>query len=389
MLLALSSERGVEARPEDGGRQLPSDSTIAGYWRVEPNDLVFNPMWAVGGGVAASTLAGAVSTAYRVYKPGSRVLPRFLHYFLRSSPVIDQYKLVVRGLTTFDRSVTRDDFDAMPVPVPPIAYQRAIVDYLDAETARIDALVAKKRRMMELNNERFTTMLTSIVTGDRLEGAPTETSSEWFPRLPAGWQIASVGRMTRVIMDGPHVSPTYVDDGVPFISVRNISKEGWDFSTAKYISDTDYRAFSRRVKPEVGDVLLTKGGNTGIARVVDLTFPFHVWVHIAILKPRMESLLGGYLAAVLNSNPGYEQSQLLTRGATNQDLVLGRIARIVIPLPPLDVQESLVRDVERYEAFTSTLRGRLERQVELLIEHRQALITAAVTGELDIPGVAA
>ena len=124
-----------------------------GYWIANPGDLVFNPMWAIEGGVAVSQIRGALSTAYRVYRFGNRIDPRFAHYYFRSRVALDQYRLMVRGVTTFDRSVSREDFEAMPMPVPPLDIQRAIADYLDAETARIDGLIEKKKRMIELLDE--------------------------------------------------------------------------------------------------------------------------------------------------------------------------------------------------------------------------------------------
>ena len=120
-------------------------------------------MWAIGGGVAVSTLSGAVSTAYRIYTPGPLIWPRFLHYWMRSKTAIDQYHLLVRGITTFDRAVTRDDLDGMPVPLPPLPTQRAIADYLDRETARLDTLIAAKQRMVTLLEERRTVLLLNAV----------------------------------------------------------------------------------------------------------------------------------------------------------------------------------------------------------------------------------
>ncbi|MFN8052873.1 MAG: restriction endonuclease subunit S [Acidimicrobiales bacterium] len=390
MLLALSTEHGVVPRAADGGRQLPSAETVEGYWLVEPNDFVFNPMWAVGGGVAVSSIAGAVSTAYRVYSLSERVHPRFLHYYMRSAPIVEQYSLVVRGLTTFDRSVTRDDLESLPVPIPPLSEQRAIANFLDTETARIDALISKKRRLVGLLDERRIGLLTDEVSGGAT-AAQTAGIDDWFPSLPAGWRLSTVGAVTNAIMDGPHVSPEYVDPdagGVPFISVRNIFVDRWDLSTAKYINRMDFSSFCRRVKPEVGDVLLTKGGNTGIAREVDFDFDFHVWVHVAILKPRRDVMLPAFLTAVLNSRPGYEQSQLGTRGATNQDLALGRIAKIRVPLPPLDQQQQIVSAISTGAGPLAVAAQRLNEQIDLLVEHRQALITATVTGQLPV-GVAA
>src|SRR5438067_9443080 len=97
-LLSLSASRGVAQRPDDGGRQLPSEDTVLNYWLVHPNDLIFNPMWAIEGGVAVSDLSGAVSPAYRVYKLAPVIEPRFAHHWFRSSIAIEQYRLLVRGV---------------------------------------------------------------------------------------------------------------------------------------------------------------------------------------------------------------------------------------------------------------------------------------------------
>jgi type I restriction enzyme S subunit len=328
--------------------------------------------------------AGIITSAYISLRPCDTMEPKFLNYYLKNMDFRKDFYALGAGVR---QSLKFDELRRISVPVPPIQTQRAIADYLDTETARIDALIAKKQRMMELLDERFRSNLTAmVVDSDAPRGGPT---SEWYGPLPAGWRIARVRHVTTAILDGPHVSPTYVDEGgIPFLSVRNVGFHDWDLSTAKHISIEDFETFNRRIEPRPGDVLLTKGGNTGIARAVDLNFRFQVWVHIAILRPNA-LVLPRYLAACLNSRPGYEQSQLWTRGATNQDLVLSRIAEIEIVLPPLEAQARQVERLERDTRLDRRLRDGLERQIELLREHRQALITAAVTGELEIPGVAA
>ena len=133
--------------------------------------------------------------------------------------------------------------------------------------------------------------------------------------------------------------------GIPFLSARNTRLTAWSLEDVKFISQTDYDTFCQRVKPEMGDVLYTKGGTTGVARAVDLDFPFQVWVHVAVLKVRKDRVLPHYLATVLNTPRCYEQSQLFTRGATNQDLGLGRMKNIVLPLPPLAEQSKIIERV--------------------------------------------
>ena len=121
-----------------------------------------------------------------------------------------------------------------------------------------------------------------------------------------------------------------------FLSARNIKVDGWSLDDAKYISEDDYVDFSKRIIPEVGDILYTKGGTTGIARVVDLDEKFQVWVHVAVLKIKREISNPQFVAYSLNSAGCYEQAQLFTRGATNNDLGLTRLIKIWFALPTID-----------------------------------------------------
>lgn len=103
--------------------------------------------------------------------------------------------------------------------------------------------------------------------------------------LPKGWEWCRLGELVTSVTDGPHYSPEYHDKGIPFISGRNITLKGIDFSTAKFISPQLHEELSKRCRPETGDILYTKGGETGKAVVNDIDFEFNVWVHVAVLKP--------------------------------------------------------------------------------------------------------
>jgi len=383
-LLSVSIHRGVVPRSAETD-DLPRAEDLANYKVVRVGDVVLNRMRAFQGAVGRSDHDGIVSPDYTVLHPGPDVDSRYLHHLFRSHWFVGEMVSRLRGIGSTETGSVRtprinwEDLGDIEVSSPVLPEQRAIADYLDAETARIDALIAKKQQLIHLLEERFTSGLTEIVIDhDELRG---ETSSEWFGPLPHGWRCARLSSLTNKILDGPHVSPRYVDEpGIPFLSVRNIGLHGWNLSTAKFISQDDFEDFNRRIQPMVGDVLLTKGGNTGIARTVDLDFPFQVWVHVAILRPAL-SVLPGYLTACLNSHAGYAQSQVWTRGATNQDLVLSRIAQIEIPLPPIEVQRRIVGELGRFYRADQALRSAMQRQVDLLVEHRRALVTAAVNGQ--------
>jgi len=289
-----------------------------------------------------------------------------------------------RGTTV--KHIYPDELKQLLFPFPPVAEQAAIVRFLDWANGRLERAIRAKRKVIALLNEQKQAIIHRAVTRGLDRSVPLKPSeSRWFPELPAGWKAVTLRRVITSAIDGPHFSPQYRDAGIPFLSARNVRADRWILSDAKYISEADYIEFSRRVRPEVGDVLYTKGGTTGVARAVDLAFPFQVWVHIAVLKLKRDGVVSEFLAYCLNSPRCYEQAQLFTRGATNQDLGLGRMKDIELPVPPsLDEQNAIVGFLNTQCAAFNTAIARLEREIELLREYRTRLVADVVTGKLDV-----
>jgi len=245
--------------------------------------------------------------------------------------------------------------------------------------------VEKKLRLIDRLLEKRGAYITYIISGGLESGAAkVQTNNAWFPFIPQDWKLAHLKNISQLISDGPHISPEYVDEGIPFISARNVKIDRWQLEDAKYISDDLYKELCRKSKPEIGDVLYTKGGTTGIARVVDLQCDFHIWVHIALIKLRRKIADPYFVAYALNSSACYDQSKLFTRGATNNDLGLNRMANICFPLPPLGVQLSIAREANRVTEKLDKTRHSVALSIERLREFRSALITAAVTGQIDM-----
>ena len=166
-----------------------------------------------------------------------------------------------------------------------------------------------------------------------------------------GWKQSTVGQECYYIKDGPHKSPPYIDDptGIPFISTRNVvNGDGIDWSTAKYISEESYQECIKKCKPEKGDILYSKGGTTGIAKLVDTDKKFANWVHVAVLKFG-SNLDGKFFECMLNSDYCYAQSQQLTKGVVNRDFVLSAIAKVKIIVPPIPLQLEFVNFIQQVD----------------------------------------
>ncbi|MEI8282090.1 MAG: restriction endonuclease subunit S, partial [Armatimonadota bacterium] len=182
------------------------------------------------------------------------------------------------------------------------------------------------------------------------------------------------------VKDGPHYSPKYVAEGVPFISGGNVRPSGIDFENAKKISVELHTELSKRCKPEVGDLLYTKGGTTGIARVNTYDLEFNVWVHVAVLK-LCEGVRPVFLQHVLNSPGCYRQAQGFTHGVGNQDLGLTRMVNIEFGLPPLDEQDRIIAEVERRLSVADTVEASLNQQLIRATRLRQSILAKAFQPE--------
>ena len=391
-LLRVSQYTGVTLRSPTGNGDEPDTraASLVGYKRVEPNDLVVNIMLAWNGSMGVSQFRGITSPAYCVYRFRANSHPWYFHHLLRSPIYKARIKSVSTGVVESRLRLYTDDLYRLESLVPPLPEQTAIVRFLDHADRRIQRYIRAKQKLIALLEEQKQAIIHQAVTrGIDAASSLKSTGNSWFPEVPVTWDVIPMGRVILRAVDGPHLSPDYLDKGIPFLSARNIKVDRWSLEDVKFISQTDYDTFCQRVQPEMGDVLYTKGGTTGVARAVDLDFPFQVWVHVAVLKVRKDRVLPHYLATVLNTPRCYEQSQLFTRGATNQDLGLGRMKNIVLPLPPLAEQSKIIERVMAVQAQISRGTHAAFRQIELLQEHRTRLIADVVTGKLDVREAAA
>lgn len=251
------------------------------------------------------------------------------------------------------KHITKKDFDNMLVPYPNMQKQREIADILSTVDRIIASCQQELTKMDELVKSRFIEMF-----GD-MESNPKK------------WRESTVGQECYYIKDGPHKSPPYVDDGIPFISTRNVvNGDGIDWSTAKYISEADYLECIKKCKPEKGNILYSKGGTTGIAKLIETDRRFANWVHVAVLKFG-EQLNGKFFECMLNMNYCYQQSQRLTKGIANRDFVLSAIAQVKIFVPPIGLQkqyEEFVRQTDKSKLAVQQAFEKLETLKKSLMQ---------------------
>ena len=215
-----------------------------------------------------------------------------------------------------------------------------------------------------------------IATGQikRDKPLPPITDEEKPFELPVGWEWVRLESLASQITDGAHHTPTYLPEGVPFLSVKDLSSGFIDFSDTRFISDQEHRELAKRCRPEMGDVLLTKIGTTGIAVVIDTHRAFSIFVSVALIKLPTVSVDRDFLALVINSPFVRQQSEDGTEGVGNKNLVLRKIKAFQIPIPPLTEQSRIVTRVTALRRLCADLRQRLADRQSVQARLAEALV---------------
>ncbi len=202
---------------------------------------------------------------------------------------------------------------------------------------------------------------------------PIEEANEPFP-VPPKWVWTPLGNLFHLVTDGTHYTPRYIDKGVPFLSVKDVSSGAINFSNIRHISEDQHRELCKRCCPEKGDILLTKVGTTGIAVPIKTERAFSIFVSVALLKFSADNLSQDYLCHLLNSPFVRQQSKDNTQGIGNQNLVLRLINGFVLPIPPLTEQHRIVAKVDEL----MTLCDRLEASLSTGDETQGRLVEAVL-----------
>jgi len=189
--------------------------------------------------------------------------------------------------------------------------------------------------------------------------APISDAQRLF-EVPQSWAWVRADDLCLQITDGTHHTPTYVDEGVAFLSVKDISTGRINFSNCRYIAEKEHAALCKRCQPELGDVLLTKVGTTGIAVEVDTDREFSIFVSVALLKLLPNTVFPRFLVHLLNSPLVKLQSAEGTEGVGNKNLVLRKIRAFTMPLAPYAEQCRIVEKVDELMALLDRLESALD-----------------------------
>lgn len=393
-LLSVSHITGITPKSEKRVTMIEAES-LEGYRLVEPGDLVINMMWAWMGALGMSRYAGIVSPAYSVYrpKPEAEIDTRYFDYLYRSDAYVAEMTRYSRGIHTSRLRIYPNAFLNLRVPQPPLNEQRAIADYLDRESARIDTLIEEQQRLIEMLRDRRQAAIENAVFKGLVDVELRENHEPWLPLTPSHWTMAQLGFITDTLAGYAFPSDGFSSDTNHVRLVRgvNIKPGRMDWSDTVYW-DLEDSPVGPEYSLSSGDLVLGMdrpfvSGGVRVASIADEDTPALLLQRVMRLRPR-----GGcdrsYLRYVVSTGAFLAYLEPLFTGVSVPHMSEWQVRKFKMPFPPLDEQRSIAAYLDAQTAKVDALIAETERFIALSRERRSALITAAVTGQVDVRQVA-
>jgi type I restriction enzyme S subunit len=358
---------------------LRAGDTIITKDSEDPNDIAIPTF-------VAQDMPGVICGYHlSIIRPAPTMSPEFLNKTFQCAFARAYFATRSNGLTRY--GLGGQALGSVVIPVPPLDEQTQIAKFLDYETAKIDALIAKQQQLIALLQEKRQAVISHAVTKGLNPAAPLRDSGvEWLGQVPAHWEVRKLKHISDKLQGRLVVQPhLYVaDEGVPIVFGYNIKNGKIDETDVSKISfSADMR--HPHAKAKAGDVYTVRLGDPGATAVVPKSldgchFASIMWIH---QHPRFVS---EWLSHCMNSDILQRQINSVNYGAAQTQFNISDAVNFVLPFPPLAEQHAIAEFLDRRLAANAHQVERAEEMKALLQERRTALIAAAVTGKIDVRG---
>lgn len=318
-----------------------------------------------------------------VYFVGLRENREYLFYLFSSGQLYSGL-----GKLGTQLNLNTDTIGDIRVPVPSACEEESIADFLDRETAKIDALIAKKERLIELLQEKRAALISQAVTKGLDPGVPMKDSGiGWLGQVPAHWRIVRLKHLVSFVTSGSRGWATYYsDEGALFLRVGNLSRTGinLDLSDVQHVSPPP-GAEGERTRVFQDDLLVSITAYIGAVGVVaDDIGEAYVNQHLALARLRAGKVAPRWIAYCLLSRAGQGQFPLLLYGGTKDGLGLDDVRNLFVLIPPAQEQIDIINLLDQKTTQIDELAARIRVNIDRLGEYRATVISAAVTGKIDV-----
>ena len=383
-LLSLTLRGVIKRDISDGGGKIPAEFDT--YQRVCPQDLIFclfdideTPRT-----IGLSAHTGMITGAYSVYHCLGACAPEFAYYYFMH---IDSFKGLKPFYTGLRKVVRSDTFSNIKMPAPGLAEQSLIANFLDHETAKIDTLIEKQQQLIQLLKEKRQAVISHAVTKGLNPNAKLRDSGvEWLGEVPEHWVVSNLAYVLKAIGDIDHYMPESIEKGTPYVMTGDLKElaSSIDFEQCKQVSHNDYLRLSKKIRSAKGDVILARYATIGTASYIDVDADFLVSYSCVTIKPDPSKVYGIYLFNYFKSDSFLQGIQNQINTNTQGNVGVNDLKKLKIALPLLAEQSKIIEYLQTKITTLDSITNRAQAAITLMQERRTALISAAVTGKIDV-----
>ena len=330
--------------------------------------------------------SGICSSEFLVLR-SNRVNPKFLNYYTLTEEFINQV-----DSSTYGSKMPRANWDfisLMGTPVPADELSEKIANFLDHETAKIDTLIKEQQSLIQLLQEKRQAVISHAVTKGLNPDAPMKDSGvEWLGEVPEHWDIWKFSHFAPIVTCGIASTPTYVteEEGMPFLSAQNIRENKLSLHKYNFIPHELHKQLTQYRKPERDDILVTRvGAGIGAACIVDIDMEFSIYVSLTHIRVDPKIANNRFIMYFFGSEYcQYLNHQGTVTGGGVGNLNVQNVLKYLVPLPSTDEQELIVNFIDAESVKFDRIIEEANTAIAFMQERRTALISAAVTGKIDV-----
>jgi type I restriction enzyme S subunit len=352
---------------------------------VRVGDYVINSRSDRKGSGGISNYDGSVSLISIVLEP-KLIDPAFAHHLLRSTAFQEEFYRWGHGIVADLWTTRYSDMKNIRLFVPDLTTQRQIADFLDRETARIDLLIEKKQRMVELLFDRRRTLTGNYLSRGTRPGVELVKSGlDWLGYIPSHWKVFPLRELVWY-QEGPGImAEDFLDDGIPLLRIKGLSGPTATLTGCNYLDPGKVKKRWNHFRVEVGDLLISASATRGgiASEVTEETVGAIPYTGIIRIKPRKRGYTKALIPHFLLSSLFETQIDLLSAGSTIQHFGPSHLSRMKAPLPPEDEQLEIAQELTSLLCANQKLSDHTNASITRLREYRSSLITAAVTGQIE------
>lgn len=369
---------------DEGPYEVWGGNGLIGFcenYNVNENNIIIGRVGALCGNVRVTNSKKFITDNALVFIPNNNASTSFLTLFLVYA---DLNKL---NTSSAQPLITGTKVMNLSFVVPPIEEQTAIANYLDNKCAKIDNVIATQEKRVELLRELKQSIITRAVTrGINPDAKMKDSGVDSIGIIPTTWEVCkTLYVLSQPITDGPHETPQLFDEGIPFVSAEAVSCGNGkiDFDHIRgYISESYYKECCKKYIPQKGDVYMIKSGaTTGKVSIVDTDRIFTIWSPLAAFRCNKDKMLPYFLFFALQCPFYQRQVELGWNYGTQQNIGMRTLEKLFLPVPPIEEQAVIIKYIEQQTSCLDSSITKALRQIELLKEYKQSLITEVVTGK--------